>query len=88
MALIRDAVEEKLSAIEPTAQLQFSQLLHTARQAASLCGRSLRTWRTWDSLGLIPKPVRIGRNTLWAARDLREWVAAGCPTRTEWEARK
>lgn len=62
-------------------------LLLSARQAAKRCGRSLRTWRTWDAIGLIPKPVRIGRNTLWRAEELRAWITAGCPRRTEWEAR-
>jgi predicted DNA-binding transcriptional regulator AlpA len=52
-----------------------------------MCGKSLRTWRTWDAAGWIPRPVRIGRSTLWRADELRDWVAAGCPRRTEWEAR-
>jgi predicted DNA-binding transcriptional regulator AlpA len=64
-----------------------SPLLLTARQAAAMCGKSLRTWRTWDAAGWIPRPVRIGRSTLWRAEELREWVAAGCPRRAEWEAR-
>jgi predicted DNA-binding transcriptional regulator AlpA len=63
-------------------------LLVTARQAASMCGKSLRTWRTWDSAGWIPRPVRIGRSTLWRADEMRDWVAAGCPRRAEWEGRK
>jgi predicted DNA-binding transcriptional regulator AlpA len=63
-------------------------LLVTAKQAASMCGKSLRTWRTWDAAGWIPRPVRIGRSTLWRADELREWVAAGCPRRAEWEARQ
>jgi predicted DNA-binding transcriptional regulator AlpA len=63
------------------------RLLLTAKEASAACGKSLRTWRTWDALGLIPQPVRIGRNTLWRAGELREWIAAGCPRRTEWEAR-
>ena len=63
-------------------------LLLTARQSASLCGKSLRTWRTWDAGGLIPRPVRIQRSTLWRVDELREWVAAGCPRRDEWEARQ
>lgn len=62
-------------------------LLLTAKQAAALCGKSLRTWRTWDSAGWIPQPVRIGRSTLWRADELRAWVDAGCPRREEWEAR-
>jgi predicted DNA-binding transcriptional regulator AlpA len=63
-------------------------LLLTAKQAAKICGKSLRTWRTWDSAGWIPRPVRIGRSTLWRADELRAWVEAGCPRRTEWEARQ
>lgn len=63
-------------------------LLLTARQAATVCGKSLRTWRTWDAAGWIPRPVRIGRSTLWRADELRAWVSAGCPRRAEWEARK
>jgi len=63
-------------------------LLLTARQAATACGKSLRTWRSWDALGLNPKPVRIGRNTLWRTDELREWVTAGCPRRADWEARR
>jgi predicted DNA-binding transcriptional regulator AlpA len=63
-------------------------LLLKAMQAAAICGKSLRTWRTWDAAGWIPRPVRIGRSTLWRADELREWVAAGCPRRAEWEARQ
>ena len=61
--------------------------LLNAKQAAAMCAKSVRTWRTWDSAGWIPSPVRIGRSTLWRADELREWVAAGCPRRAEWEAR-
>jgi predicted DNA-binding transcriptional regulator AlpA len=63
-------------------------LLLTAKQAASICGKSLRTWRTWDAAGWIPQPVRIGRSTLWRVDELRRWVDAGCPRRTEWEQRQ
>ena len=64
------------------------QLLLTAKQGARMCGKSLRTWRSWDSAGWIPRPVRIGRATLWRADELRAWVEAGCPRRDEWEARQ
>ena len=60
-------------------------LLVSAKQAATMCGKSLRTWRTWDAAGWIPQPVRIGRSTLWRVDELREWVAADCPRRAEWE---
>jgi predicted DNA-binding transcriptional regulator AlpA len=76
------------TAAEPLAETKLVPLLLAARQAALLCGRSLRTWRTWDSAGWIPKPVRIGRSTLWRADELRDWVNNGCPPRDEWEARR
>lgn len=63
-------------------------LLLTAKQAAAMCSKSLRTWRTWDSAGIIPSPVRIGRSTLWSVEELKAWVTAGCPRRDEWEARR
>jgi predicted DNA-binding transcriptional regulator AlpA len=63
-------------------------LLLSAKQAAFLSGKSLRTWRAWDSAGWIPRPVRIGRSTLWRSDELRRWVEAGCPRRAEWEARQ
>jgi len=63
-------------------------LLLTARQAAAMCGKSLRTWRAWDSAGRIPSAVQIGKSKLWRYLELREWVTAGCPPRSEWEARK
>ena len=63
-------------------------LLVTATQAAAMCGKSLRTWRSWDAAGWIPRPVRIGRSTLWRVDELREWIAADCPRREEWEARQ
>lgn len=63
-------------------------ILVTAKRAAAMCGKSLRTWRTWDAAGLIPRPIRIGRSTLWRLDELKNWVNAGCPRRAEWEARQ
>jgi predicted DNA-binding transcriptional regulator AlpA len=65
---------------------EANTLLVTAKQASRMCGKSLRTWRTWDAAGMIPQPVRIGRSTLWRLDELRRWVDAGCPRRDEWEA--
>jgi predicted DNA-binding transcriptional regulator AlpA len=88
MATMRRSPEcEALETAETGTEIGRSPLLLTARQAASLCSRSLRTWRTWDAIGWVPRPVRIGRSTLWRAEELGEWVKAGCPCRAEWEAR-
>jgi len=61
-------------------------LLLTAREAAAVCGRALRTWRSWDASGRIPGPIRIGRSTFWRLDELRAWVDAGCPPRDVWLA--
>lgn len=63
-------------------------LLITAQAAAQLCGKSSRTWRTWDAAGWIPMPVRIGRSTLWRVDELKAWIAAGCPRREIWNSPK
>ncbi len=39
----------------------------------------------WDAGGRIPRPVRVGRSTLWRVEELHAWIAAGCPTREHWE---
>lgn len=74
-------------ACSEVAQLAPDTLLLTARQACQLCGASLRTWRSWDSAGKVPRPVRIGRMVYWRRDELLDWVAAGCPRRREWDAR-
>jgi predicted DNA-binding transcriptional regulator AlpA len=61
------------------------RLLITAKEAADSCGKSVRTWREWDSLGFVPAPVRIGRSTLWSILELKRWIAANCPRRAQWE---
>ncbi len=63
-------------------------LLLSADSAAELCGMSQRTWRRWDSAGLIPSPVRIGRTTRWRRVEVLAWIAAKCPRRQEWERKK
>jgi predicted DNA-binding transcriptional regulator AlpA len=82
------ALPKEIDLQGPAADREPPPLLVTARQAAAMCGKSLRTWRTWDAGGWIPRPVRIGRSTLWRADELRRWVAAGCARRAEWEARQ
>ncbi len=63
-------------------------LLLKVKQAASLCGCSDRTWRSWDSAGLTPKPLRIGRSIFWRPKELTDWIDAGCPNRKEWLAQQ
>jgi predicted DNA-binding transcriptional regulator AlpA len=64
-------------------------LLVPAPDAARLCGVSEATWYRLVSARRCPAPVRLTRGCVrWRAEELREWIAAGCPPRREWEARQ
>lgn len=78
-------VDSGASAGSRSAAVGSEPLLVSALAAAEMCGKTLRTWRTWDSAGAIPRPMRIGRSRLWRVAELRAWGAAGCPPRDVWE---
>ena len=67
-------MDAKQSSQAAAQEHQADRLLVNARMAAALCAKSLRTWRTWDAAGWVPRPVRIGRSTLWRADELRAWT--------------
>jgi hypothetical protein len=57
------------------------------REAAVWSGVSLRTWASWESAGLVPRPTaRIGSVVLYSIRILRIWRDLGCPDRRTFEA--
>lgn len=56
-------------------------LMLRGAQAAAAFGVAGRTWRKWNSAGLIPKGVRIGRVLLWDVGTLTRWRDENCPTR-------
>jgi predicted DNA-binding transcriptional regulator AlpA len=59
-----------------------------AAMAAHLCGVSRATWYSLRKAGRIPRPVRLGRRVLWRIEELQEWMAAGCPPCSRWDAMK
>ena len=59
-----------------------------ARGVGQLLQVSTRTvWRL-DSAGKLPASVRVGGRPRWRRQELEQWVAAGCPSRDVWDARK
>ena len=62
--------------------------LDAERLARMLSGVGVRTIRTWDAAGKLPRPVKIGGRTLWYVREVHAWLAAGSPDRATWEAMK
>ena len=61
-----------------------------AKQLGQILNLSVRTIRTMDAAGKLPRPVRIGgRAVRWVLdgpNGIRAWLAAGCPDRTAFEA--
>lgn len=54
-------------------------LLLTAKQAAQMCGMSLRTWRRKDAAGQVPAAVLVGGGPTKRLRvdELSQWCKAG-----------
>jgi prophage regulatory protein len=65
-----------------------SPLVVGAKELATLLRIGLRTVRTMDAAGKLPKPVRIGGSVRWSLEEIKSWLAAGAPDRDEWEARR
>lgn len=62
--------------------IQIEPLLVSARDAARLCGVSIRTWRAWDSSGKIPAATLNSTGLKrWLVSRLRRWCETGCKPR-------
>ncbi len=59
-----------------------------AAEAAAMFSCCERSWRTLDTEGKVPSPVRLNRSVRWIVADLNAWAAAGCPDRLSWERRR
>ena len=63
-------------------------LTYTRAQLADALGVSLRTLATMDASDAIPQAIKIGSGTRppkrWTVAEVRDWLAAGAPSRTEW----
>jgi hypothetical protein len=50
-------------------------------------GLSLRTWRTHDASGKVPRGYSLGGRKFWRLSDLKKWADWGFPDRAEFEDR-
>ena len=71
-----------------TASPVVEPLCVDAKGLAALLKLGLRTVRTLDRAGKLPRPVRIGGRVLWRTEELRAWLTAGAPDRETWDARR
>ncbi len=70
----------------PKACPQTVPLAVDAKRLGSMLGLSVRTVRSMDSAGQLPRPVRLaGRSVRWSVDELRDWLKSGCPDRSTWE---
>lgn len=72
---------------EPMSTATTTQpLAVSARQLAAMLDLSVRTIRTMDAAGKLPRGIRLGRSVRWSCDELRGWLAAGAPDRATWNA--
>jgi predicted DNA-binding transcriptional regulator AlpA len=67
---------------------RLSPLVADAARLAKLLCCGLRSIRTWAAAGRLPKPIKLGVRVVWVVSEIRGWLKAGAPPRTEWEALK
>lgn len=57
-----------------------------AKQFARMLNLSVRTIRTMDSAGKLPKPVKLnGHSVRWVVSEVEAWLETGAPDRATWE---
>jgi len=67
-----------------TGRLDIAEAL-SAKQAAALCGVSLRHWWSLYARELTPESISLGRSRRWLRAQITAWLAAGAPPREKWE---
>lgn len=62
-----------------------SRLAVDAEELGLLLDCGVRSVRTWDYAGKLPRPVELGARRLWYLPEIRAWLRAGAPSREAWE---
>lgn len=63
-------------------------LLVDTKTLATMLGIGVRTLWRLVSQGKLPRPLTLGKKLRrWRLDKIREWTAAGCPPRGDWDAR-
>ena len=68
---------------------QVSEKLLRAEAVAAKLSLSKRAIFRMRSAGLICSPVKVGAGAIrWRESDIEQWIAMGCPSKSEFEARR
>lgn len=67
---------------------QTGEILITAQAVGAKLSLSKRAVFRMRSVGLICSPVKVGVGAIrWRESDIDQWIAMGCPSKKEFEAR-
>ena len=61
----------------PRRKRRLSPLVADAARLAKLLQAGLRSIRTWDAAGKLPRPIKLGVRTVWVVSEIRAWLKAG-----------
>ncbi len=68
---------------------QKAEKLLTAKAISERLSLSKRAVFRMRSAGLICDPLKCGQGAIrWRQSDIEQWIAWGCPSKSEFEARK
>ncbi len=68
---------------------QKTEKLLTAQAVGEKLSLSKRAVFRMRSAGLICSPVKVGAGAIrWRQSDIEQWIALGCPSKSEFEARR
>ena len=79
--MIADGPTKKGMPTDPGTDVLMLRTVDCAR-VLGVCGRTIRSW---DTGGLLPRAICIGRVKFWRRKDLENWCDMGCPERPEFE---
>ena len=68
-----------VEALDSNASNQMGPLLLAADRVAELLDISTRTLWRLRAAGKLPSPVKIGGSVRWRAKEIENWIEAGCP---------
>jgi predicted DNA-binding transcriptional regulator AlpA len=64
----------------------FARQMIDEPAVAKIIGSSRRHVANLEKHALMPAPIYLGRLKRWDASVIERWIAAGCPSRDEFEA--
>lgn len=62
--------------------------LVSAKKLAKILSTSVRSVWRYRSSGRLPEIVKISGAIRWRQSDIEKWIALGCPSKSEFEARR